>query len=95
MNCILQPSSINLFKDCPDSLDQTEMFDMRKQGQFRDPGEKTSRKARDRGWVVILGQVIKGQILVNKVMKGSEIIHVSECKATRTRPCHINMMFSH
>lgn len=31
----------------------------------------------------MLGQVIKGHILVSKVLKEDEIIHISQCRAVR------------
>lgn len=65
------------------------MVNLRNQGQFEEPGEKPSSaqcsgKVSDMDWVVMLGQGVKGQILVNKVLKEGKIIHVSQCGAVRT-----------
>lgn len=65
------------------------MVNLRNQGQFEEPGEKPSSaqcsgKASDMDWVVMLGQVMKDQILVNEALKEGEIIHVSHCRAVRT-----------
>lgn len=70
------------------------MVNLRNQGQFEEIGEKPSSaqwsgKVSDMVWVLTLGQVIKGQILVNKVLKEGEIIHVSQCESI------IMILFSH
>lgn len=65
------------------------MVNLRNQGQFEESGEKALSaqccgKVSDMDWAMTLGQVIKEQILVNKVLKEGEIIHISQCKAVRT-----------
>lgn len=78
-----------LKKSCDSSLGWMEMVNLRNHGQFEEPEEKLlsvqcSGKVNDVDGVAMLDQVTKGQILVNKVLKEGEIIHVNQCRAVRT-----------
>ena len=79
----------SFLKKCPDSLGWTEMVYLRNKRQSEEPGQNPSSvqcsgKVSDMDWVMTLGQVMKGQILLNKLLKEGEIIRVSQCRSART-----------